>query len=53
MKLYVDGQLASEQPFSGVLASGGTSFQLAIPSGSADRLNGIIDEVRIYNKVIY
>ncbi|MBU0546601.1 MAG: LamG-like jellyroll fold domain-containing protein [Patescibacteria group bacterium] len=52
MKLYVDGILSSETSFSGILSSGNASFQLSIPAGSADRFNGLIDDVHIYTQAL-
>jgi hypothetical protein len=54
MKMYVDGRLISEVPFSGRIAM--TSIDLTIgqmlPGNTEWNFNGEIDDVRIYNRVL-
>ncbi len=53
VRLYSDDQLSSQARMTGSLTVGDSSLLVAVSAGSADKLYGKIDEVRIYNRAIY
>jgi hypothetical protein len=50
MRIYLDGELISEQPFAGPITSNGSETDIGIASDGS--FIGIIDEVAIYNRAL-
>lgn len=52
MKLYVNGQLKSSAPVTGLLKNNGRPFSIGSDDGNQKFVNGLIDEVSLYNNAL-
>ena len=50
LSLYVDGQIAASGPASGTVDAGADPFLIGVTP--VDYANGLIDDVRIYNRAL-
>ena len=52
LRLFVNGQLASAQTVSGLIATSGDPLRIGGDAIWGEYFAGLIDEVRIYNRVL-